>query len=91
MADEDAAPDDRLERRQQAATALAAIAATPNSLREPAILFFALHECSTSGHRHVPEAAEVATVNNRLPPRAQTETEDASYDDANAADAWVTR
>src|SRR5215471_2478597 len=45
VADEGATPDDQLERRQQAATVLAAIAALPTSLREPATLFF-LHECS---------------------------------------------
>ncbi|MFZ3226922.1 MAG: sigma-70 family RNA polymerase sigma factor, partial [Xanthobacteraceae bacterium] len=62
--DEDAAPDDRLERRQQAATALAAIAALPNSLREPAMLFF-VHECS---HQDIATflSLPVATVNNRL-------------------------
>ena len=45
VADEGATPDDQLGRKQQAATVLAAIAALPASLREPATLFF-LHECS---------------------------------------------
>jgi RNA polymerase sigma-70 factor (ECF subfamily) len=42
VADEDATPDDLLERRQLATAALAAIAALPASLREPATLFFVL-------------------------------------------------
>jgi RNA polymerase sigma factor (sigma-70 family) len=62
--DEGVAPDGQLERKQQAATVLAAIAALPASLREPATLFF-LHECShqdVATFRNLP----VATVNNRL-------------------------
>ena len=64
VVDEDTAPDDRLERRQRAATALAAIAALPSSLREPAMLFF-VHECS---HQDIATflSLPVATVNNRL-------------------------
>ena len=64
MADEGATPDDQLGRKQQAATVLAAIAALPASLREPATLFF-LHECS---HQDVATFLNlpVATVNNRL-------------------------
>ncbi len=64
VVDEDAAPDDRLERRQQAASALAAIAALPSSLHEPAMLFF-VHECS---HQDIATflSLPVATVNNRL-------------------------
>ena len=62
--DETAAPDEQLERRQQAAKALAAIAALPTSLREPATLFF-VHECS---HQDIATFLNlpVATVNNRL-------------------------
>jgi RNA polymerase sigma factor (sigma-70 family) len=62
--DEDAAPDDQLERRQQAAMTLAAIAALPASLREPATLFF-VHACS---HQDIATFLNlsVATVNNRL-------------------------
>ena len=64
VTDEGATPDDQLERKQQAATVLAAIAALPASLREPATLFF-LHECS---HQDVATFLNlpVATVNNRL-------------------------
>ena len=64
VADEAAAPDDRLGARQQAATAVAAIAALPTSLREPATLFF-VHECS---HQDIATFLDlpVATVNNRL-------------------------
>jgi RNA polymerase sigma-70 factor (ECF subfamily) len=61
---EEAGPDDQLERRQQARAALAAIAALPTSLREPATLFF-VHECS---HQDIATFMNlpVATVNNRL-------------------------
>src|ERR1700758_5455237 len=44
IASEEAAPDRVLEHRQQEAAALAAIAALPARLREPATLFF-VHEC----------------------------------------------
>jgi RNA polymerase sigma-70 factor (ECF subfamily) len=61
---EEAAPDEQLGHRQQAAAALAAIAALPASLREPAMLFF-VHECS---HQDIATFLNlpVATVNNRL-------------------------
>ena len=61
---EEAAPDEQLGHRQRAAAALAAIAALPTSLREPATLFF-VHECSQqdiAAFLNLP----VATVNNRL-------------------------
>jgi RNA polymerase sigma factor (sigma-70 family) len=56
--------DHRLERRQQVASALAAIAELPHQLREPATLFF-VHECS---HQDIAIflGLPVATVNNRL-------------------------
>jgi RNA polymerase sigma factor (sigma-70 family) len=56
--------DHRLEQRQQAAAALAAIAELPDKLREPATLFF-VHECS---HQDIAVflGLPVATVNNRL-------------------------
>jgi RNA polymerase sigma factor (sigma-70 family) len=62
--DKGAAPDEQLGNRQQAAAALAAIAALPISLREPATLFF-VHECS---HQDIATFLNlsVATVNNRL-------------------------
>jgi RNA polymerase sigma-70 factor (ECF subfamily) len=61
---EEAAPDEQLGHRQQAAAALAAIAALPTLLREPATLFF-VHECS---HQDIATFLNlsVATVNNRL-------------------------
>jgi RNA polymerase sigma factor (sigma-70 family) len=64
VANEEAAPDERLEHRQQAAAALAAIAALPTSLREPATLFF-VHECS---HQDIATFLNLpaGTVNNRL-------------------------
>jgi DNA-directed RNA polymerase specialized sigma24 family protein len=64
VADETAALDDQLEHRQQTAKALAAIAALPASLREPAMLFF-VHDCS---HQDIATFLKlpVATVNNRL-------------------------
>jgi RNA polymerase sigma factor (sigma-70 family) len=64
VVDDNAASDDLLDHRQQAATALAAIAALPSSLREPAMLFF-VHECS---HQDIATflSLPVATVNNRL-------------------------
>ncbi len=64
VANEEAAPDEQLGHRQQAAAALAAIAALPTSLREPATLFF-VHECS---HQDIATFLNlpVATVNNRL-------------------------
>jgi RNA polymerase sigma factor (sigma-70 family) len=56
--------DHRLEQRQQATAALAAIAELPDKLREPATLFF-VHECS---HQDVATflGLSVTTVNNRL-------------------------
>ncbi len=56
--------DHRLEQRQKAAAALAAIAELPDKLREPATLFF-VHECS---HQDVATflGLSVTTVNNRL-------------------------
>jgi RNA polymerase sigma factor (sigma-70 family) len=56
--------DRRLEQRQQAAPALAAIAELPAQLREPATLFF-VHECS---HQDIAIFLGLpsATVNNRL-------------------------
>jgi RNA polymerase sigma factor (sigma-70 family) len=61
---DEAGPDEQLGHRQQAAAALAAIAALPTSLREPATLFF-VHECS---HQDIATFLNlpVATVNNRL-------------------------
>ena len=61
---DEAAPDEQLGHRQQAAAALAAIAALPTSLREPATLFF-VHACS---HQDIATFLNlpVATVNNRL-------------------------
>ncbi|HTB46089.1 MAG TPA: sigma-70 family RNA polymerase sigma factor [Acetobacteraceae bacterium] len=64
IASEEAAPDRVLEHRQQEAAALAAIAALPARLREPATLFF-VHECSQQDiaiFLHLP----ITTVNNRL-------------------------
>jgi RNA polymerase sigma factor (sigma-70 family) len=56
--------DQILEQRRQAAAALAAIAELPQSLREPAALFF-VHECT---HQDIAVflGVSVATVNNRL-------------------------
>jgi hypothetical protein len=61
---EQPAPDDRLDQRQQAVAALAAIAELPPALREPATLFF-VHECS---HQDIAVFLGIpaATVNNRL-------------------------
>ena len=61
---EEPAPDHRLEQRQRAAAALAAIAGLPDILREPATLFF-IHECS---HQDIAAflGLSLATVNNRL-------------------------
>ena len=61
--DEQAA-DHILEQRQQAAAALAAISELPDTLREPATLFF-IHECS---HQDIATflGLPVTTVNNRL-------------------------
>jgi RNA polymerase sigma factor (sigma-70 family) len=57
-------PEHEVEQRQQAITALAAIAALPEVLREPASLFF-VHECS---HQDIATFLNLplATVNNRL-------------------------
>jgi RNA polymerase sigma factor (sigma-70 family) len=56
--------DHILEQRQQAAAALAAISELPDTLREPAALFF-IHECS---HQDIATflGLSVTTVNNRL-------------------------
>jgi RNA polymerase sigma factor (sigma-70 family) len=64
IASEEPAADHRVEQRQQAAAALAAIAELPDPLREPATLFF-VHECS---HQDIATflGLSVATVNNRL-------------------------
>jgi RNA polymerase sigma factor (sigma-70 family) len=61
----DEAPADYiLEQRRQAAAALAAISELPDTLREPAALFF-IHECS---HQDIAAflGLSAATVNNRL-------------------------
>jgi RNA polymerase sigma factor (sigma-70 family) len=64
VSSEEPAPDHRLEQRQRAAIALAAIAELPGWLREPATLFF-VHECS---HQDIATFLNLslATVNNRL-------------------------
>jgi RNA polymerase sigma factor (sigma-70 family) len=61
---EEPAPDHRLEQRQRATMALAAIAELPDALREPATLFF-VHECS---HQDIATFLNLplATVNNRV-------------------------
>jgi RNA polymerase sigma factor (sigma-70 family) len=61
---EEVLADRLLEQRRQAAIALAAIAALPDKLREPATLFF-IHECS---HQDIAVflGLPVAMVNNRL-------------------------
>lgn len=61
---EEPGPERQIEYRQRAAGALAAIAALPAALREPATLFF-VHECS---HQDVATFLNLplATVNNRL-------------------------
>jgi RNA polymerase sigma factor (sigma-70 family) len=64
VAAEEPAPDLRVEQRQQAGAAMAAMAELPDELREPAMLFF-VHECS---HQDIANFLDlsVATVNNRL-------------------------
>ena len=61
---DDAPADHIIERRRQAAAALAAISELPDSLREPAALFF-IHDCS---HQDIAAflGLSAATVNNRL-------------------------
>ncbi len=61
---DDPPADHILDQRRQAAAALAAISELPDSLREPAALFF-VHECS---HQDIAAflGLSVATVNNRL-------------------------
>jgi RNA polymerase sigma factor (sigma-70 family) len=56
--------DDQLDQQQQLATAMAAMATLPATLREPAILFY-IHECS---HQDVANFLGISptTVNNRL-------------------------
>ena len=61
---DDPPADHVLEQRRQAAAALAAISELPDTLREPAALFF-IHECS---HQDIAAflGLSAATVNNRL-------------------------
>jgi RNA polymerase sigma factor (sigma-70 family) len=61
---DDPPADQLLEQRRQAAAALAAISELPDSLREPAALFF-IHECS---HQDIAAflGLSATTVNNRL-------------------------
>src|SRR6267154_4962688 len=61
---DDPPADHILERRRQAAAALSAIAELPDTLREPAALFF-IHECS---HQDIAAflGLSAVTVNNRL-------------------------
>jgi RNA polymerase sigma factor (sigma-70 family) len=61
---EEPSPEHHVEYRQRAAVALAAIAALPDALREPATLFF-VHDCS---HQDIATFLNLplATVNNRL-------------------------
>jgi len=61
---DDPPADHILERRRQAAAALSAIAELPDTLREPAALFF-IHECS---HQDIATflGLSAVTVNNRL-------------------------
>jgi RNA polymerase sigma factor (sigma-70 family) len=61
---EQADPDERLAARQRSAAVLAAIAALPARLREPATLFY-LHDCSQQDIAAFLELP-LATVNNRL-------------------------
>jgi RNA polymerase sigma-70 factor (ECF subfamily) len=64
VASEEPGPEQRIEQRQRAATVLRAMAELPDSLREPAMLFF-VHECS---HQDIAIFLNlsVTTVNNRL-------------------------
>jgi RNA polymerase sigma-70 factor (ECF subfamily) len=64
IASEEPGPERRIEQRQRAATALAAMAELPDKLREPAMLFF-VHACS---HQDIATFLNlsVTTVNNRL-------------------------
>ena len=64
LASDDPPADHILEARRQAAAALAAISELPDTLREPAALFF-IHECS---HQDIAAflGLSAATVNNRL-------------------------
>ena len=61
---EESGPKSQVEYRQRAAAALAAIAALPDAIREPATLFF-VHDCS---HQDIATFLNLslATVNNRL-------------------------
>src|SRR5580700_10758161 len=64
LPNDDPPADHILEQRHQAAAALAAISELPDTLREPAALFF-IHECS---HQDIAAflGLSAATVNNRL-------------------------
>ena len=64
MPSDDPPADHILEQRRQAAAALAAISELPDTLREPAALFF-IHECS---HQDIAAflGLSAVTVNNRL-------------------------
>jgi RNA polymerase sigma-70 factor (ECF subfamily) len=64
VASDEPGAEHRIEQRQRAATVLRAIAGLPDSLREPAMLFF-VHECS---HQDIATFLNlsVTTVNNRL-------------------------
>ena len=64
IASEEPGPELRTDHRQRAGTALAAIAALPDTLREPATLFF-VHECSHQGIATF-LGSPLTTVNNRL-------------------------
>jgi hypothetical protein len=90
VADEGATPDDQLERRQQAATVLAAIAALPTSLREPATAVFPARVLA-SGRRYVPQPASGDGEQSIARCPQATQTEDARYGDANIANTWLAR
>jgi RNA polymerase sigma-70 factor (ECF subfamily) len=64
VASDSSLADDQLDQKQQSAAALAALAALPVRLREPATLFY-IHECS---HQDIANFLGISatTVNNRL-------------------------